>query len=93
MTIGTRALDGIGQEAQVVDRVAPGRGHALAVEQPPHDAGSLVEPSDAFARARAELEPVGGVLALEPARTEPDHRATAAQMWSSVVASFAVTAG
>ena len=67
-------LDRVGEQPQVIDRIVPGRGHALAVEQPPDDVRGLVEPADPLTGAGAELQPVGTMLALEPARTEPEDR-------------------
>ena len=85
-------LDRVGQQAQVVDRIPAGRGHALLIEQAADDVRSLIEPADALAWACSELEAVRGVLGSNQPAPMP-RIARPPLMWSSVVASFAVTAG
>ena len=52
--------------AVVVDR--------LAVEQPADDADGLVEPVEALAEARPEVDPERIVLALEPGAADAEDR-------------------
>ena len=70
MRIGRWAWIGRGQEHRVVKVVEAGPSWStrLAVEQPSDDPDRLVEPVEALAEARPEVDPEGLVLALEPAR-------------------------